>query len=127
MPEADLRRWIRVVGGTLSASQGRNLSSNEAERVFSLMLEGGGSEGQVGAFLSLIRSRGASADELVGFARAARTRLRFPELPPHSVVVATTRLGKLQLALQVSERALVHQRLPVPRGREQVAALQLVA
>lgn len=96
MPESDLRRWIRVVGGTLSASQGRNLSSHEAERVFSLMLEGGGTEGQVGALLSLIRGRGAAADELVGFARAARARLRFPRLPQHSVVVATTRLGKLQ-------------------------------
>ncbi|MCH2101618.1 MAG: hypothetical protein MK209_06820 [Planctomycetes bacterium] len=96
MPESDLRRWIRVVGGTLSASQARNLSSHEAERVFTLMLEGGGTEGQVGAFLSLIRGRGAAADELVGFARAARARLSFPKLPPASVVVATTRLGKLQ-------------------------------
>jgi len=96
MGEVDLRRWIRVVGGTISASQGRNLSSREAEEVFALMLEGGGSDGQIGAFLSVIRGRGPAADELVGFARAARKRLNFPRLPEHAVVVATTRLGKLQ-------------------------------
>ncbi|MAW59745.1 MAG: hypothetical protein CMJ94_02795 [Planctomycetes bacterium] len=96
MPESGLRRWIRVVGGTLSASQGRNLSSREAEEVFAALLDGEGSDGQVGALFSLIRARGAAADELVGFARAARARLEFPSLPAHSVVVATTRLGKLQ-------------------------------
>lgn len=96
MASDDLRRWIRVVGGTLSASQGRNLSSREAEELFSRMLEGGGTEGQIGAFFSLVRARGPAADELVGFARAARARLEAPRLPDRAVVVATTRLGKLQ-------------------------------
>lgn len=92
----DLRRWIRIAGGAIAPTQGRNLSSNEAERAFTTILEGGGTDGQLGSFFSVVRGRGASADELVGFARAAQSRLRFPKLPANTVVVATTRLGKLQ-------------------------------
>jgi len=91
----DIRRWIRVVGGAIRPSKARNLSAREAEQVFAALLEGEGSSAQVGAFFSLIRARGASSDELAGFARAARQRIRFPELGPHAVVMATTRLGKL--------------------------------
>jgi anthranilate phosphoribosyltransferase len=89
-----MRHWIRVVGGSISTSMGRNLSSNEAEAAFTELLEGGGQEGQVAALFTVIRGRGASADELAGFAKAARKRISFPAMPPGSVVVATTRLGK---------------------------------
>ncbi len=89
-----MRRWIQILGGPISSTSGRNLSSNEAEAVFTELLEGDGSDAQVASIFLAIRGRGVSADELVGFARAARKRVRFPELPRHTVVVATTRLGK---------------------------------
>jgi len=90
-----MRRWIQILGGPITSSAGRNLSSHEAEQVFAQLLEGEGSDAQVASIFLAIRGRGVSADELVGFARAARKRVKFPKLSPQSVVVATTRLGKV--------------------------------
>lgn len=89
-----MRRWIQILGGPITSSAGRNLSSHEAETVFDQLLQGEGSDAQVASIFLAIRGRGVSADELVGFARAARKRVQFPRLPRHSVVIATTRLGK---------------------------------
>ncbi|NQU50046.1 MAG: hypothetical protein HQ519_15455 [Planctomycetes bacterium] len=91
-----MRRWIQIVGGPISSSAGRNLSSHEAETVFRQLLEGEGSDAQVASIFLAIRGRGVSTDELVGFARAARRRMSFPQMLPRTVVVATTRLGKLK-------------------------------
>lgn len=89
-----MRRWIQILGGPINTASGRNLSSNEAEAVFTQLLDGEGSDAQVASIFLAIRGRGVSADELVGFAKAARKRVNFPTLPRHAVVVATTRLGK---------------------------------
>ncbi len=90
-----LRRWVRIVGGSITPSTARNLSRSEAESVFASLLSGDGSDSQVAAFFTAMRAKGCSADELVGFALAARARIDFPRLPAGGVVVATTRLGKL--------------------------------
>jgi len=90
-----LRETLRKVGGSFAGSVGRNLSSTEAQEVLCLLLEGEGTPAQVAAFFLAMRSKGATADELAGFAKASRARVVFPDLPPGAVVVATSRLGKI--------------------------------
>lgn len=60
---------------------GRSLSETQAEAVFERLLGGRLDEGQIGAFLALIATRGPSVDELVGAARVMRrcvTSVRTP-------------------------------------------------
>ena len=94
MADDPLRRWIRIVGGSLVGDSARNLSTEEAADAFGLLLEGEGTEAQVGSFCTAMRAKGASADELAGFAKASRERVSFPSLSPKAVVVSTSRLGK---------------------------------
>ena len=53
-------------------AQGRSLSVSAAEEIFELMLRGVLDAGQIGALLSLIEAKGATADELVGAATSMR-------------------------------------------------------
>ncbi|MFQ5749129.1 MAG: hypothetical protein ACE5H3_06690, partial [Planctomycetota bacterium] len=96
MKKDRLREILRKVGGSFAGSVGRNLSSSEAQETLGLLLEGEGTPAQIAAFFLALRSKGATADELAGFAKASRVRVVFPELPPGTVVVATSRLGKTQ-------------------------------
>lgn len=59
-------------GPTLS----RPLRMEEAEAAMAMILEGAVEPLQLGAFLILLRFRGETAEELAGFVRAARARLR---------------------------------------------------
>lgn len=85
-----LRDYLKQLGS--HRSQGRNLTSEEAYRAFGLILEGGESEIRIGAFLTALRWKGVTVEELVGFARAMRDRCRLPRVdgsgfvaicPPH--------------------------------------------
>jgi anthranilate phosphoribosyltransferase len=85
-----LRDYIQQLGS--HRSQGRNLSSEEAYRAFGAILEGGESEIRVATFLTALRWKGVTVEELVGFARAMRDRARLPKAdgpglvaicPPH--------------------------------------------
>lgn len=71
-----LRDLLRVLGS--HRRDGRNLTSDEAHRAFSTILDGAESEIQVGAFLIALRWKGVTVEELVGFARAARERAVIP-------------------------------------------------
>jgi anthranilate phosphoribosyltransferase len=51
-----------------------DLSSQEAEQAMSIILSGGASVTQIGAFLVAMRMKGETADEILGFARAMRER-----------------------------------------------------
>lgn len=51
---------------------GRDLSREEAERAFRLVLAGEANEAQVGSMLALLQVKGVSLDELVGGARVMR-------------------------------------------------------
>ena len=67
---------MRILG--LSRKDGRSLTVEEAHEAFSAVLSGSESEIQVGAFLVLMRQKGVDAQELTGFARAARERATIP-------------------------------------------------
>jgi len=90
----DLRDLLFRLGGGTSGHGRVNLGREEMRRVFTRILQGGGTGTQVAALFALLRARGPVADELAGTADAARARLRFPKLPEGAVVVATSRLGK---------------------------------
>lgn len=89
-----IRPWLKRIIGAITGGRTYNLSESEAQELFHLFLDGAGSDAQLGVFLSVMRSKGTTADELVGAARAARARMDFPELPESCVVIATSRLGK---------------------------------
>jgi anthranilate phosphoribosyltransferase len=73
-----LRDYLKQLGS--HRSQGRNLTSEEAYRAFGEILEGRESEIRVGAFLTALRWKGVTVEELVGFARAMRDRCRMPRI-----------------------------------------------
>ncbi|MBC8370973.1 MAG: hypothetical protein H8E25_13325 [Planctomycetes bacterium] len=89
-----IRPWLKRINGAITGGRIHNLSESEAQELFNLLLDGAGTDAQLGVFLSVMRSKGTTAEELVGAARAARSRIVFPQLPDSCVVVATSRLGK---------------------------------
>ena len=90
----ELRRWLQKAGGEHGPSEARNLSSSEAQKVWDALVHDQADPVLIASFFSCLRSKGTSSDELVGFARGARSRLEFPELPDGAVVLGTSRLGK---------------------------------
>lgn len=54
--------------------EGENLSLDEAKRVMNLMLDGEASQAQLGAFLTGLRLKGESLDEIVGCATVLRDK-----------------------------------------------------
>ncbi len=54
--------------------EGRDLTSDEAAQAMSEIMEGDTTPAQIGAFLTALRVKGETADEIVGMARAMRER-----------------------------------------------------
>jgi len=79
-----LRTLIRILGPGRKDS--RNLTSEEAHRAFDAILSGNESDIQVATFLVLVRMKGLTVEELMGFARAARARARIPCSDVHGLV-----------------------------------------
>jgi len=71
-----LRHLIRILGPGRKDS--RNLTYDEAYRAFDAILSGAESDIQIATFLVLVRMKGLTVEELMGFARAARARARIP-------------------------------------------------
>ena len=71
-----LRDLLRVLGS--GGRDGRNLTEAEAYNAFASILDGNNSDVRVGAFLIALRMKGATVEELVGFARAVRDRADLP-------------------------------------------------
>lgn len=93
MPDG-LRPLLHRISGAVNGGRIHNLTAEGAEKLFGLLLGGEGTDAQIAMFLATMRVKGTTAEELVGASRAARARIQFPELPPHCVVVATSRHGK---------------------------------
>lgn len=70
-----LRHLIRKLG---SPKEECNLSREEAARAFSSILSGGESEVTIATFLTALRWKGVTVQELTGFAEAARSQARMP-------------------------------------------------
>ncbi|MEC9373898.1 MAG: anthranilate phosphoribosyltransferase, partial [Planctomycetota bacterium] len=93
----------RLVGGA-------RLTESEAESAFERILTGGADEAQIGAMLALIRSRGATTDELVGAARAMRrfvTRVPTEGLEEIGVLIDTCGTGGAAKTFNVSTVAAI--------------------
>ena len=86
-----IRPWLKRITGAITGGRTYNLSESEAQELFYLFLDGAGTDAQLAVFLSVMRSKGTTAEELVGAARAARSRIVFPQLPENCVGVATSR------------------------------------
>lgn len=71
-----LSQLLRVLGS--SRRDGRNLTHDEAYRAFTSILSGGESDILIAAFLTALRWKGVTIEELVGFSQAARDRARLP-------------------------------------------------
>ena len=71
-----LRNLMRVLGS--DRKDARNLTHDEAYRAFSSILGGGESEILIGSFLTTLRWKGVTVEELMGFARAARDQAKIP-------------------------------------------------
>lgn len=71
-----LRSLIRILGPGRKDS--RNLTYDEAYRAFDRILSGAESEIQVATFLVLVRMKGLTVEELMGFAKSARAHATIP-------------------------------------------------
>lgn len=69
-----MRTHLRAVGQ--GKTRGRDLTRGEARDAMEIILSGGATEAQMGAFLLLQRYKGESPDELYGFAEAVRARAK---------------------------------------------------
>lgn len=75
---------MRVLGSDRRDS--RNLTREEARRAFTAILSGGESDVVVAAFLTSLRWKGVTVEELAGFAEAARALARVPCLGLNGLV-----------------------------------------
>src|SRR5512145_564527 len=71
---------------------GKSLDAESAARVMGAIMAGEASEAQIGALLVLLRQRGETVDEIVGFVRAMRERA-VRVVPPPGVVLDTCGTG----------------------------------
>jgi anthranilate phosphoribosyltransferase len=85
---------LHRISGALTGGRIHHLSTEGARHLFEMMLAGNGTDSQIALCLAAMRVKGATADELVGAATAARSRIEFPQVPARCVVVATSRQGK---------------------------------
>lgn len=73
-----LAEHVRTLGR--GPGRSRDLTQAEAFDAMSLMMRGDAAPEAIGAMLMLLRMKGETADEIAGFAGAARAAL--PQLPP---------------------------------------------
>ncbi len=130
-----LKKWVRVLVG--HGRKGRNLDAAEAFQAFDRILSGAESEIVVTAFLMSLRWKGVTVEELIGFARAARSRAVMPcagmtglvtvsppqdgvdHVPPLEVAAGLIAAGAGARVLIVSDRCV-----PPKRGLTAACALE---
>src|ERR1700737_3602720 len=66
-------------------AQGRSLSEYEAEAAFDIIMSGGATPSQMGAFLMALRVRGETVDEITGAARIMRAKAVVIDAPPGTI------------------------------------------
>jgi anthranilate phosphoribosyltransferase len=80
MSEAgDLRPTLALVAA------GKRLSEAEAEAAFEIIMSGGATASQMGAFLMALRVRGETVDEITGAARIMRSKALMIDAPPGTI------------------------------------------
>ena len=71
-------------------ADGNSLSEDEAEQAFDIIMSGGATPSQIGAFLMALRLRGETVDEITGAARAMRAKATAIEAPDGAIDVVGT-------------------------------------
>src|SRR5438874_2171966 len=66
-------------------AQGRTLSESQAEAAFEVIMSGGATPSQIGAFLMALRVRGETVEEITGAARIMRAKALAVEAPPGTI------------------------------------------
>jgi anthranilate phosphoribosyltransferase len=66
-------------------AQGRSLSEAEAEAAFDIIMSGGATPSQMGAFLMALRVRGETVEEITGAARIMRAKALAVDAPPGTI------------------------------------------
>jgi anthranilate phosphoribosyltransferase len=93
-PSTDLPEDSSSVQGALRALlDGRALSEADAQQVMRSIMEGAATPAQIGALLALLRQRGESVQEVVGFARVMRDKATRVSAPECGVVLDTCGTG----------------------------------
>jgi anthranilate synthase/phosphoribosyltransferase len=83
---------MRVKEGIDQVISGRSLSQKEAEEMMRLIMEGEATPAQISAFLTGLRLKGETVDEITGFARAMRRKVT-KIAPPKGLLVDTCGTG----------------------------------
>jgi anthranilate phosphoribosyltransferase len=109
-----LLQTIKQIGQ--APGQARDLSEEDAHRLFSAMLDGGLADLELGALLIALRVKGESAGELLGFHRAVSERLypmHLPDTANRPLVIPAYGGARLEANL-MPLLALMLRRLGVP-------------
>ena len=74
-----------------AVSEGKNLSVEEAARVMEIMLSGEATQAQIGAYLTALRMKGETIDEIIGSASVLKEKAVHihPDLPMYIDLVGT--------------------------------------
>jgi len=65
---------LDIVDGIRKAVDGQHLSRTEAEEVMQVIMSGQATNAQIAAFLTALRMKGETVEELIGFARVIRSK-----------------------------------------------------
>src|SRR5437667_12195805 len=79
VPAADLKPLLAQVAA------GRHLSESEAEAAFEVIMSGGATPSQIGAFLMALRVRGETVEQMTGAARIRGAKALAVEAPPGTI------------------------------------------
>ena len=79
---------LRPVLGRLAA--GQRLTRAEAEGAFEIIMSGGATPSQIGAFLMALRLRGETVDEIAGAATILRAKVAHVPAPPGAIDIVGT-------------------------------------
>jgi anthranilate phosphoribosyltransferase len=96
---------LRVKEGIDAVISGKSLSQKEAEEMMRLVMEGEAAPAQISAFLTGLRLKGETVDEITGFARAMRRKVTKVKAPPGLVVDTCGTGGDKSRSFNVSTAA----------------------
>ncbi|HKJ74609.1 MAG TPA: anthranilate phosphoribosyltransferase, partial [Alphaproteobacteria bacterium] len=68
-----------------TVAQGESLSREDARRAFSILMSGGATDAQIGAFLMALRVRGETVEEITAGAETMREKALKIDAPDHAI------------------------------------------
>jgi anthranilate synthase/phosphoribosyltransferase len=96
---------MRVKEGIDAVISGKNLTQKQAEEMMRLIMEGEATPAQISAFVTGLRLKGETVDEITGFARAMRQKVTKVQAPAGLVVDTCGTGGDKSRSFNVSTAA----------------------